>query len=127
MKNVVYDSVFQTPYGLEFMLKDKSYLDTQVDYDRTVAYCHIRNVGCVVTFPDGEVMDNEYDLDYIYKMIENKECSIRLDRYWTFNYGNGKIEDILLSKEEYNEMVEDGYTIFKTCEEAVSFSLGQES
>lgn len=123
MKNVVYDSVFKTPYGLEFMLKDKSYVDTQIDYDRTVAYCHVRNVGCVVAFPDGEVMDNEYDLDCIYKMIEDGECSVVLNKYWTFNYGNGRIEDILLSDKEYNEIVNEGYTIFKTCEEALQFSL----
>ena len=125
MKNVVYDSVFKTPYGLEFMLKDKSYVDMQVDYDRTVAYCHVCNVGCVITFPDGEVMDNEYDLDCIYKMIENKKCSEKLNAYWTFNYGNGKIEKTLLTEEKYNEMVGDGYTIFKTCEDAFVFSLLQ--
>ena len=58
-----------TSYGLEFILHDNDYLNTLVGYERTVARCHLANCGKIITFPDGEVIDNEYDLSEIYNLI----------------------------------------------------------
>ena len=58
-----------TYYGLEFDLHDGDYLNTLDGYEKTVARCHLANCGKIITYTDGEVIDNEYDLEEIYNLI----------------------------------------------------------
>lgn len=70
---VTLNKEFKTSYGLPFTLMGSEYVDNFEDYDKVVARCHIANVGVIIV-ADGEPIDNEYDLDEIYTMIENGEC-----------------------------------------------------
>lgn len=65
--------VFKTSYGLQFSLKDIKDISIEDEYDRIVARCHVANCGFVISHKD-TIIDNEYDLDEIYRMIENGEC-----------------------------------------------------
>lgn len=127
MKEVVFDSSFKTPYGLEFVLKQKEFLKTLCNYDKHVAMCHVQNVGCVITNPEGCVIDDEFDLDEIYKEIERGDCSVRMNKYWCFNYGDGRIEEVMFTKEEFDKLKSKENAIFETYDEAYKFSRGEES
>ena len=64
----------ETRYGLKFILLDKSKISEFTGYDRRVALCHIANCGHIIIDEEYELpIDNEYDLDEIYKMIEKNE------------------------------------------------------
>lgn len=62
----------KTSYGLEFRLQDKEYLDKLEGYDKVVARTHLANSGKIITHPNGEPIDNEYDLDEIYGIIKRQ-------------------------------------------------------
>jgi len=60
----------RTLYGLEFELLTTSELDKFDGYDRVVAECHIANCGSIIV--DAvyqQPLDNEYDLEEIYNLI----------------------------------------------------------
>lgn len=61
----------KTSYGLEFNLVKE--IDPEwSDYDRLVAGCHLDNVGIIIVdCKYGKPIDNEYDLDKIYRIVEN--------------------------------------------------------
>lgn len=59
----------KTSYGLTFNTLPKEKIERFDGYDRTVALCHIANCGCIITYENGEPIDNEYDLDEIYDII----------------------------------------------------------
>ena len=63
----------KTSYGLEFRLQDKGYLDSLDGYDKVVASTHLANSGKIITYPSGEPIDNEYDLEEIYGMIRKQK------------------------------------------------------
>ena len=66
--------VFETSYGLKFSLKETACLSSITDeYDRVVARTHIANCGFIIAYKL-DVIDNEYDLNEIYSMIERGEC-----------------------------------------------------
>lgn len=66
--------VFETSYGLKFTLKEPICLSSISDeYDRVVAKTHIANCGFIIMYKL-EVIDNEYDLNEIYSMIEKGQC-----------------------------------------------------
>ena len=74
-KRFSFNKIFRTSYKLEFKLLPASKLKMFEDYDNVVAQCHIKNVGCIIIDADyGDVIDNEYDLDEIYSMIETGKC-----------------------------------------------------
>ncbi len=60
----------KTSYGLEFNLVDQinPYWS---EYDKMVASCHLANVGVIIIDAKyAQPIDNEYDLDEIYPMVE---------------------------------------------------------
>lgn len=60
----------KTSYGLEFELLTASELNRFDGYDRCVAECHIANCGSIIV--DAvyhQPIDNEYDLEEIYNLI----------------------------------------------------------
>lgn len=69
-------TVFETDYGLKFSLKEFDKIVIDDEYDRTVARTHVANCGFVICYRS-EVIDNEYDLDIIYQMIEDGKCVTR--------------------------------------------------
>ena len=68
--------VFKTSYGLEFALKEFDKIKIDDEYDRVVARTHVANCGFVISRRN-EILDNEYDLNEIYSMIERGECVIK--------------------------------------------------
>ncbi len=61
-----------TSYGLHFEILAKEELEHFEGYDKVVAQCHIANCGCIIVDEQyGEPIDNEFDLNEIYNMIEN--------------------------------------------------------
>ena len=71
VKNIVKESLSKLDRGLEYETLDPSEINKFSGYDRTVAQCHIDNVGCIIVYPGTmEPIDNEYDLDEIYSKIE---------------------------------------------------------
>ena len=63
----------KTSYGLEFMLLPSEQLDRFEEYDRSVAECHIANCGSIIVDSVYEQpIDNEYDLEDIYNLINAK-------------------------------------------------------
>lgn len=62
----------ETSYGLKFELI-KEIDPTWGDYDSTVAQCHLKNVGVIIVDSEYHTpIDNEYDLDEIYRILETK-------------------------------------------------------
>lgn len=70
---VTLNKEFKTSYGLPFKLVGSEYTDNFEDYDKAVARRHVANVGVIIV-SEGEPLDNEYDLEEIYSMIEKGEC-----------------------------------------------------
>lgn len=71
VKNIVKESLSKLNSGLEYETLDPSEIDNFSGYDRTVAQCHIDNVGCIIVYPGTmEPIDDEYALDEIYSEIE---------------------------------------------------------
>lgn len=62
----------ETSNGLKFELL-KEIDPTWDNYDKTVAQCHLKNVGVIIVDPVyHNPIDNEYDLDEIYRILETK-------------------------------------------------------
>ena len=60
---------------VQYETLDPSEIDKFDGYDRTVAQCHIDNVGCIIVYAGTmEPIDNEYDLGDIYNEIENSRA-----------------------------------------------------
>ena len=60
----------KTSYGLEYMILPAEELDRYEGYDRSVAECHIANCGSIVVDTTyQQPIDNEYDLEEIYNII----------------------------------------------------------
>ena len=60
----------KTTYGLEFKTLNADEIDRFTGYDRCVAQCHIANCGKIIIDTTYEQpIDNEYDLEEIYKLI----------------------------------------------------------
>ena len=71
VKNIVKESLSKLNNGLEYETLDPSEIDNFLGYDRTVAQCHIDNVGGIIVYPGTmEPIDDEYALDEIYSEIE---------------------------------------------------------
>lgn len=61
----------KTSYGLEFDILPKEEVGRFDGYDRTTAECHVANVGCIIVDTQyHQPLDNEYDLEEIYNMLE---------------------------------------------------------
>lgn len=63
----------KTSYGLEFNVVTE--IDPEwADYDKTVAKCHLASVGVVIVDTEyGQPIDNEYDLEEIYRILEKEK------------------------------------------------------
>lgn len=62
----------ETSYGLKFELL-KEINPTWDNYDKTVAQCHLKDVGVIIVDTEyHNPIDNEYDLDEIYRILETK-------------------------------------------------------
>jgi len=62
--------------GMRVNLLDASHLNEFEGYDRTVAYCHVRNCGFILTNPTyGDPIDNEYDLAEIYDYLDSNQMA----------------------------------------------------
>lgn len=60
----------KTSYGLEYIILTAEELDKFEGYDRYVAECHIANCGRIVVDANyQQPIDNEYDLEEIYNII----------------------------------------------------------
>ena len=66
----------KTSYGLEFSLMNE--VDSGwSDYDKKVASCHLANVGVVIVDTGlRQPIDNECDLEEIYRMLEEKKINL---------------------------------------------------
>ena len=63
----------KTNYGLEFTTLNAEELNRFDGYDRSVAECHIANCGHIIVDSDFEQpIDNEYDLEVIYNILNNR-------------------------------------------------------
>lgn len=63
----------ETSYGLKFELV-KEINPQWDDYNKTLAECHLQNAGVIIVDTKYEVpIDNEFDLDEIYRMIETQK------------------------------------------------------
>lgn len=70
VKNLVKEMMYSNQYDTV----DASEIDKFDGYDKAVAQCHIANVGCIIVYPGTmEPIDNEYDLEEIYKDIERSK------------------------------------------------------
>jgi hypothetical protein len=64
----------KTSYGLEFDILPKEEVGSFEGYDKVVAQCHIANCGCIIVETRyHQPVDNEYDLEEIYGMLEQVE------------------------------------------------------
>jgi hypothetical protein len=63
----------ETSYGLKFELV-KEINPQWDDYNKTMAECHLQNAGVIIVDTKYEVpIDNEFDLDEIYRMLETQK------------------------------------------------------
>ena len=61
----------ETSYGLKFNILPKEEVEQFVGYDKVVAQCHIVNCGYIIVDTEyHQPIDNEYDLEDIYNMIQ---------------------------------------------------------
>ena len=61
----------ETTYGLEFETLPKEEVGRFEGYDKVVAQCHVANCGCIIIDTIyHQPIDNEYDLEEIYGMLE---------------------------------------------------------
>ena len=59
---------------VQYETLDPSEIDKFDGYDKSVAQCHIANVGCIIVYAGTmEPIDNEYDLEEIYSEIERSK------------------------------------------------------
>ncbi|MFK1903891.1 hypothetical protein ACIXC0_05745 [Bacteroides fragilis] len=62
----------RTSYGLEFNTVTEINPEWS-DYDKTIAECHLANTGVVIVDTEyGQPIDNEYDLEEIYRLLEKE-------------------------------------------------------
>ena len=63
----------KTSYGFEFNTVTE--IDPEwSDYDKKVAECHLANAGVVIVDTEyGQPIDNEYDLEEIYRILEKEK------------------------------------------------------
>lgn len=55
---------------IEFKILNADKLDSFTGYDRNIAKCHIANCGkIIVDITYGQPIDNEYDLEEIYNIL----------------------------------------------------------
>lgn len=58
--------ILETSNGLKFYFDTKWITNENMkNYDRTVASSHITNYGKIICYENGEIIDNEYDLEEI--------------------------------------------------------------
>lgn len=70
--NISNEVIIMETSGLKFELL-KEIDPTWENYDKTVAQCHIKNVGVIIADTEyHKPIDNEYDLDEIYRILEAK-------------------------------------------------------
>ena len=70
----------RTSYGLEFNTV-KEINPEWSDYDKTIAECHLANTGVVIVDTEhGQPIDNEYDLEEIYRLLEKASCNTTAGR-----------------------------------------------
>ena len=70
----------RTNYGLEFKLLSKI-KSSWSDYDKQVADMHLSNTGkIIVDTTYGNPIDNEYDLDEIYKILSRSKTVRKLGK-----------------------------------------------
>lgn len=70
--NISNEVIIMKTSGLKFELL-KEIDPTWENYDKTVAQCHIKNVGVIIVDTEyHKPIDNEYDLDEIYRILEAK-------------------------------------------------------
>ena len=62
----------KTSYGLEFKILAAEEICRFEGYDRCMAKCHIANCGKIIIDSFGLPIDNEYDLEEIYRLINEK-------------------------------------------------------
>ena len=71
VRGIIEESYGQLVTGLKYETLDPSELDRFSDYDKSVASCHIANCGRIIVYAGTmEPIDNEYDLEEIYKEIQ---------------------------------------------------------
>lgn len=65
----------KTSYGLEFNLVNEINPEWS-DYDKMVASCHLANAGVIIVDTEySQPIDNEYDLEEIYPMLEDRKLN----------------------------------------------------
>lgn len=65
----------KTFYGLEFNLVSEIE-PAWGDYDKLVARCHLKQVGAIIVDAEyGQPIDNEYDLEEIYRLVKNRKSN----------------------------------------------------
>ena len=62
----------KTSYGLEFNIINPEEIERYCGYDKAVAECHIENCGKIIIDIYEQPIDNEYDLEEIYNIINNQ-------------------------------------------------------
>lgn len=66
----------ETLYGLKFELL-KEINPQWDDYNKTVAQCHLKNAGGIIVDSEYHTpIDNDYDLDEIYRILETKKSEL---------------------------------------------------
>ena len=66
----------KTSYGLEFDTVTEINPEWS-DYDKTIAGCHLANARVVIVDTEyGQPIDNEHDLEEIYRILEKKRQAI---------------------------------------------------
>lgn len=74
--NISNEVIIMETSGLKFELL-KEIDPTWENYDKTVAQCHIKNVGVIIVDTEyHKPIDNEYDLDEIYRILEAKDSEL---------------------------------------------------
>lgn len=65
----------KTSYGLEFNTVTKINPEWS-GYDKTVAKCHLANAGVIIVDAEyGQPIDNRYDLEEIYRLLEKEKTN----------------------------------------------------
>lgn len=66
----------ETSYGLKFELL-KEINPWWDNYDKTVAQCHLKNAGVIIVDSEYHTpINNEYDLDEIYRILETEKSEL---------------------------------------------------
>ena len=63
--------MMETSYGLKYNILPKEEVEQFEGYDKVVAQCHVANCGCIIVDTVyNQPIDNEYDLEEIYDIID---------------------------------------------------------